>query len=81
MTKANGQGRQRPNAWLNRYNQWVLAGRIAERLGHMGPEIASASGPARDSVYRANGGGVHYSMVGQAWLRALGLPITELARQ
>jgi len=25
--------RYRPNWWLNRYNQWYLAGQIAERVG------------------------------------------------
>ncbi len=69
--------RARPNSWQNRYNQWVLAGKIAEARHEMTIEIESSK--KCNSIYRTNGGSIHYSMVGQEYLRRIGVPITDLA--
>ncbi len=68
--------RQRPNSWENKYNQWVLAGKLAEANGAMQAELASAKTNPQ-SVYRTNEGAIHYSMIGQEYLRQIGVSITE----
>jgi len=65
--------RKRPNTWANRYNQWVIAGKIAVVTGAM---------PYRDKdgvypIYQDGKGGIHYSALGQQYLTEIGIKIKE----
>ncbi len=67
--------RRRPNYWENRYNQHVIAGKIAIATKAINPYTsADEVGP----VYRTNAGKLHYSVIGQDYLRILGINVTEL---
>jgi hypothetical protein len=68
--------RRRPNYYANRYNQWRIAGEIAVKTGAINP-INPATGMPYD-VYTTNDGGVHYSVIGQDYLRQLGIKINEI---
>ena len=70
--------RARPNSWLVKYHQWELAGKIAEARGEMQAELVGAKNNPQ-SVYRTNDGGIHYSMIGQEYLRRIGVAITTLS--
>lgn len=67
--------RNRPNYWHNRYNQWVIAGKIAVDIGAINPYNADGK---IASVYATNSGDVHYSVIGQEYLRAVGITVTDL---
>lgn len=75
--------RSRPNAWENRYNQWVLAGKIALATNAMS-EITEAvrlktRSPLGDyNVFCTETGTPHYSLIGQEYLRRIGMTVTEL---
>jgi len=75
--KSGTKNRQRPNAWINRYNQWVIAGKIAVATNAM-PEISQAVRDKTTTVYLTNDGTPHYSVIGQKYLHDLGIKITEL---
>jgi len=67
--------RRRPNYYDNRYNQWVIAGKIAVKSGAINPNETDGN---IASVYKTNDNKLHYSVIGQDYLRKLKLEITEL---
>ena len=66
--------RQRPNYLENRYNQWVLAGKIAVKIGDINPYNDDGSIP---SLYQINDNELHYSVIGQDYLRQMEINITD----
>lgn len=68
--------RKRPNYYPNRYNQWVVAGKIAVQTGAINPYLPGNHTIV--SIYRTNSGKVHYSVIGQDYLHKLGIEIKEL---
>ena len=67
--------RKRPNYWENRYNQWVIAGKIAVKTKAINPYLDDGT---ITSIYRNNDGNLAYSAIGQDYLRQLGLQIRDL---
>lgn len=78
MKKIN---RSRPNAWENRYNQWVLAGKIA-LITNAVPDIQASLDkgyhPMSNCIYFDNDKKPFYSVIGQEYLRRLNVTITDL---
>lgn len=68
--------KRRPNHFENRYNQFVLAGRIACVSGIINPINLETGKPY--PVYDAGEGKINYSVVGQDYLKQLGISIKEL---
>ena len=66
--------KKRPNYYPNRYNQWVIAGKIAVQTGAITPYIDNGK---IEPIYKTNNGKLHYSVIGQNYLRKLGIKITE----
>ncbi len=74
--------RNRPNAWENRYNQWVLAGKIALQTNAMPKVTNDVTGKKKTTlgdynIYCTDSGEPHYSMIGQEYLRRLNLTVTD----
>ena len=67
--------KKRPNYSPNRYNQWVIAGKIAVQTGAINPYLDNAN---IEPIYKTNNGKLHYSVIGQDYLHELGIKITEL---
>ena len=67
--------RNRPNYHENRYNQWSVAGMIAVETGAINPFDEHGK---IYPIYRTNSGNLHYSLIGQDYLRQLNISITEL---
>ncbi len=70
--------RKRPNHYENRYNQLVIAGKIAINTGAINPYIGGGSSLKIANIYRTNDGKLHYFVIGQVYLRKLKIKITEL---
>ena len=70
-----GITRNRPNKWENRYNQWVIAGKIAVITKTINPYDPDGT---ICPIYRKNDNELHYSVIGQDYLAKLDLNITEL---
>jgi hypothetical protein len=67
--------RRKPNYYAVRYYQYDIAGRIAVSIGYIIPyDDAGNILP----IYRTNEGALHYSVIGQDYLRMLKLKVTEL---
>jgi len=66
--------RKRHNYFENRYNQFVLAGKIAVKTGVINPYEENGK---LISIYRRNEE-IDYSSIGQDYLRQLGINIVEL---
>ena len=66
---------KRPNYFENRYNQWVMAGKIAVKTGAINPYLPDGK---LAPIYKANDGDIHYSVIGQDYLQQLDLSATEL---
>ena len=67
--------RKRPNYFQNRYNQWVIAGKIAVETGGIDPYWPDGTVAA---PYDDGRGNVDYALVGQDYLYRLGIEIEEL---
>ena len=67
--------RRRANYYQVRYQQHVIAGKIAVQTGAINPY--DDKGRIID-LYRTNEGGLHYSVIGQDYLRELEIAVTEL---
>jgi hypothetical protein len=67
--------RRKPNYYQVRYQQYVIAGKIAVQTGAINPY--DADGKIID-LYRTNNGGLHYSVIGQDFLRQFDINVTEL---
>jgi hypothetical protein len=73
----------RHNSWHVKYGQWVTAGKIALATNAM-PEITAAvqsqsRTPVGDyNIYCTDTGEPHYSIIGQEYLRRMGINIYTL---
>ena len=67
--------RRRPNFNANRYNQYVIAGKIAVETGAIDPYGENGK---IHSVYKIDNNTLHYSVIGQDYLDQLELKVTEL---
>ena len=67
--------RRRPNYWPNRYNQRVIGGKIAIETESVNPYTKFGE---IGTVYQDNEGRLDYSVIGQYYLHALGIKVTEL---
>ena len=72
--------RKRPNYFENRHNQWIIAGKIAVKTGAINPCDGDGNiypiYEASWSTWREPR--VDYALIGQDYLRQLGLEIEEL---
>jgi hypothetical protein len=72
--------RHRPNYQINRYNQHVIAGKIAVSLaasGKGGINPYDGKGNIHE-IYRTNDNTLHYAVIGQDFLRKLGIKVQEI---
>ncbi len=67
--------RRKPNYYAVRYNQHVIAGKIAVATAAINPYDADGK---ISSIYQTNTGELHYSVIGQDYLRQLKINVTEL---
>jgi len=67
--------KRRPNYYLNRYNQYVIAGKIAVKTDVINPYDDKGK---LIEMYRTNEGELHYSVIGQDYMRLLDITAIEL---
>jgi hypothetical protein len=68
--------RRKPNYYAVRYYQHVMAGRVAVQTGAIDP-VNPETGKLYQ-IYQTNDEQPNYSVIGQDYLRELGLKVTEI---